>query len=72
MDASTVGIRVLCPTRWIVRADSLASIISNYDPLQSAWEEAIDVTHDTEAKARIHGVSSPNENIQLFVWSHSW
>ena len=57
-DASTVGIRVLCPTRWTVRADSLASIISNYDALQSTWEEAIDVTHDTEAKARIHGVSA--------------
>ena len=59
--ASTVGIIVLCPTRWTVRADSLASIISNYDALQSTWEEAIDVTHNTEAKARIHGVSAQME-----------
>ena len=57
-DASSVGIRVLCPNRWTVRADSLASIISNYDELQSTWEEAIDVTHDTEAKAGYHGVSA--------------
>ena len=52
------GIRVLCPTRWTVRADSLSSISSNYDTLQSTWEEAITVTQDSETKARIQGVSS--------------
>ena len=60
-DASTVGIRVLCPTRWTVRADSLASIISNYDALQSNWEEAINVTYDTEAKARIQFTKATSE-----------
>lgn len=55
---STPGIRILCPTRWTVRADSLASIISNYDVLQCTWLEALSVTKDTEAKARIHGVSA--------------
>ena len=29
------GIRPLCPTRWTVHADSLASIIENYSSLQS-------------------------------------
>lgn len=50
------GVRVLCPTRWTVRADSLASIIGNYAVLQSTWEEAIGVARDTETKARIGGV----------------
>ena len=34
-----VGIRVLCPTRWTTRADSLASILSNYAVLQELWDE---------------------------------
>ena len=56
--SSSVGIRVLCPTRWTVRAHALKSIISNYKVLQSTWEEATTVTQDTEAKARIQGVST--------------
>lgn len=56
--SSTPGVRILCPTRWTVRADSLSSIISNYEVLQSTWVEAASVTKDTEAKARIHGVSA--------------
>ncbi len=55
---TTPGVRVLCPTRWTVRADSLSSITSNYGTLQSTWEEALTVAHDTETKARIQGVSS--------------
>ena len=33
----TPGIRVLCPTRWTVRADSMKSIIQNYDILNDVW-----------------------------------
>lgn len=51
------GIRVLCPTRWTVRADAIASVISNFEVLECTWEEACTVTKDTEAKARIRGVS---------------
>ncbi len=69
----TTGVRVLCPTRWTVRADSLASIISNYGVLQTTWEEAVDVARDTETKARINGVScSSNENFSFPVWSNPW
>lgn len=50
------GIRVLCPTRWTVRADSLLSILSNYSVLLSAWDEALEAARDTESKARIRGV----------------
>ncbi len=33
MTPGSPGVRVLCPTRWTVRADSLASVIENYDVL---------------------------------------
>ena len=55
LPASSTGIRVLCPTRWTVRADTLSSIISNYEALQNTWEEALAITKDTEAKARLQG-----------------
>ena len=35
------GIRVLCPTRWTVRADSLLSILSNYSVLLSTWDDIL-------------------------------
>ena len=50
----TPGIRVLCPTRWTVCADALTSILENYQILQTTWEQAIEVSTDTEIKARIH------------------
>ena len=55
---STPGIRVLCPTRWTVRAESIHSILANYNILQRTWEEALEATQDTEAKARIQGVAA--------------
>ena len=35
----TPGFRTLCPTRWTVRADSLQSVLDNYEVLQDLWEE---------------------------------
>lgn len=64
---STQGIRVLCPTRWTVKANSLTSILTNYETLQDTWEEALSVTQDTEAKARIHGVSAQMCNFEFFM-----
>ncbi len=52
------GIWLLCPTRWTVRADALASVTSNFQVLQQTWEESIEVVSDSETKARIRGVSS--------------
>ena len=39
----TMGIRVLCPTRWTVRAEALQSIISNYSAIQALWEESLTI-----------------------------
>ena len=55
---SDPGIRVLCPTRWTVQADSMKSIICNYEVLIELWEKATDIVRDTETIARIRGVAA--------------
>ena len=35
--------RILCPTRWIVRASSLEIMINNYAVFQASWEDAKDI-----------------------------
>ena len=54
----TPGFRVLCPTRWTVRAASLKSVIDNYEVLLGVWEEAQSGHLDGEMKARIIGVET--------------
>ena len=62
----TPGVRVLCPTRWTVRADSMQSIIHNYSVLQSLWDQAADIVHDTETIARIRGVAAHMQSFEFF------
>ena len=62
----TPGVRVLCPIRWTVRANSLASVLSNYTVLQELWDELSDIVKDTETIARINGVSSQMKNFDFF------
>ena len=65
------GVRTLCPTRWTVKAESLASIVANYESIQSLWEVAILATSDTEMKARIRGVASQMQTLFFFSISLS-
>lgn len=65
-DDNTPSIRTLCPTRWTVRANSLASIIANYNCIQDLWEKALVSTTDTEMKARIRGVASQMQTFKFF------
>ena len=58
LEPDSPGIRILCPTRWTVRADSLASILSNYEVLRELWEECLEIVRDSETIARIVGVAS--------------
>ena len=62
----TPGVRVLCPTRWTVRADSMQSIIHNYSVLQSLWDQAAGIVHDTETIARIRGVAAHMQSFEFF------
>ena len=54
----STGVRVLCPTRWTVQADSLRSILDNYSFLQELWDLSDDECKDTEIGARLIGVAS--------------
>lgn len=62
----TPGFRVLCPTRWTVRADSLESVLANYSVLQELWEECSDSVRDAETRARIGGVAAQMRRFDYF------
>ena len=47
------GFRVLCPTRWTVRAESMKSILDNWVALQQVWDESLDGNLEPEIKGRI-------------------
>ena len=66
MKVEAPSIRTLCPTRWTVRAEALASTSENYEALLSTWEVAKESTKETEMKARILGVESQMEKFEYF------
>lgn len=63
----TPGFRVLCPTRWTVRANSLQSVLDNYSVLQELWEESKDQASDPSVKARIIGVQAQFKTFRYFL-----
>ncbi|XP_053398113.1 zinc finger MYM-type protein 1-like [Mercenaria mercenaria] len=65
MSPETPGFRVLCPTRWTVRAASLGSVLENYNVLQSLWESSYESARDSETRARILGVQSRMSNFDF-------
>ena len=66
VQADTPGIRVLCPTRWTVQADSVKSTLDNYDYLTELWDEAYEVTKETEARGRIKGVAAQMTTFEFY------
>ena len=66
LEESLPGIRVLCPTRWTVRAKSLESILANYEILLQTWEEAKRDTSDSEVRARMLGVEKSMETFETY------
>ena len=46
------GFRVLCPTRWTVKAKSLLSVLHNYTVLQELWECCLTSNLNPELKSR--------------------
>ena len=67
MEPDSPGIHILCPTRWTVRGDSLASILSNYEVLRELWEECHEFVRDSKTGARIVGVASQRQTC-TFLW----
>ena len=61
------GIRLLCPTRWTVRAAALTSICENYSTLRDSWNFAQQESKDdSEMRARIGGVSKQMKFFNFF------
>ena len=60
------GFRVLCPTRWTVRAESMKSILDNWVALQQVWDESLDGNLEPEIKSRIIGVKSQMATFDYF------
>ena len=65
MAPDTPGFRVLCPTRWTVRAASLNSVLENYSVLQSLWEISYECSKDSETRSRIIGVKAQMQNFDF-------
>ena len=56
------GFRTLCPTRWTVRASSLASVLTNYEVLQASLEKFTDMAkYDHEMSAKCNGVRTRSD-----------
>ena len=64
------GFRVLCPTRWTVRAASLKSVLTNYVALQELWEKTKESTSDPTIKGRIIGVESQFKTFSFYFGVH--
>ena len=64
------GFRVLCPTRWTVRAASLKSVLTNYIALQELWEKTKESTSDPTTKGRIIGVESQFKTFSFYFGVH--
>ena len=62
----TPAVRILCPTRWTIQAESLQSVIDNYTALLETWQESLQATKDTEMRACIIGVSSQMNSFSFF------
>lgn len=50
------GFRVLCSTKWTVRAASLQCVLDNYEVLFGVWNDALSSKLDFEMRVRIIGV----------------
>ncbi len=69
MASDSCGIRVLCPTRWTVKAEALNSILNNFTVLLKLWDESLDVVKDSDMKARIQGVAAQMRKFEFFLES---
>jgi hypothetical protein len=60
------GIRLLCPTRWTVRAESRTPVSENFITLQKTWDATREATKDTDVRAKISGVAAQMEKFEFF------
>ena len=60
------SIRRLCPTRNTVCAESMQSIIDNYQELKALWEWSLEEYNESEPKNRIEGVQARMKKFDFF------
>ena len=60
------GFRVLCPTRWTIRAESIKRILDNWVALQQVSDESLDGNLEPEIDSRIFGVKSQMTTFDCF------
>ena len=60
------SIQALCPTRWTVLGESLASILNNHAELMDLWNWSLGELTDTEMKARIQGAKAQMQTFSFF------
>lgn len=65
-DGSQSGNRMLCPTRWTVRAEAMNSILTNYTLLQELCTWSVENYKDTEMKERIRWVQAHMNRFDFF------
>lgn len=65
LSPETPGFRVMCPTRWTVRSESLGGVIQNYNVIQCLWKRCFEITKDSETRAHILGVQTMMTNFDF-------
>ena len=60
------GIRLWCPTRWTVWAESFKSILDNYTVLVELFSKSLEQVKDTEMKARIQGIAAQMSTFDFY------
>lgn len=61
------GFRVLCPTRWTIRGESLQSVITNYCVLQELWDSCLETRLQPDIRSRIIGVQAQMKQFEYFL-----
>ena len=61
------GFRLLCPTRWTVRSDSLKSVIDNYGVLQEEFNLCLESCLEPDIKSWIIGVKHQMSTFEFFI-----
>ena len=66
VDIDSPTLKILCPTRWTIRAASLSAILKNYGTLMKLWDWSQDNVSDSDMKARIIGVQTKMQSFSFF------
>ena len=66
LQCSAPGIRILFPTRWTVRADSIKNVLDNYFVLRELCKRHLEIVFDSEMRAKISGVALLMERFDFF------